>query len=187
MKANTKKINTIRNGFLILMTVAFLITLVVDLVINRKPTWSVIVGSSLILLGGIISPLISSKNKRVLRSIAVFSILIIPYFMVIEWVTNTYFLKIPIYWVLPIGLPISCIWIAYLWLNIGIRYLLHWNVGYCLGVGILLAIPAALVTNNLGNQLSLFDSSAMNSVVMISLLVCGIAGFVLGFFIRSRK
>lgn len=113
MKHSDKKVNVGRKFFWILFFLAFAITAVTNLAIDQQFTWFRIVGSSLIFGGMLLDALLFSKNYRVIHSVSVFTALIIPYFMVLERTVNNYYLDVPIYWLVPIGLPIALTWIAY--------------------------------------------------------------------------
>ncbi|MBO0453380.1 hypothetical protein [Candidatus Enterococcus murrayae] len=176
-----------RKFFWILFFLAFAITAVTNLAIDQQFTWFRIVGSSLIFGGTLLDALLFSKNARVIHSVSVFTFLIVPYFMVLERTINDYFVDAPVYWLLPIGLPIALTWIAYFWINIGIRKLLHWNMGSCLGVASLTAIPAVLITNIVANQTGVFDVLEMSFITIVTLLACGGLGLITGLFMRKRN
>lgn len=187
MKHSDKKVTVARKFFWILFFLAFAITAVTNLAMDQQFTWFRIVGSSLIFGGMLLDALLFSKNYRVIHSVSVFTALIIPYFMVLERTVNNYYLDVPIYWLVPIGLPIALTWIAYFWINIGIRKILHWNMGSCLGIASLLAIPAVLVTNTIANQGSIYNSIEMSFITIVTLLACGGIGLIAGLFMRKRS
>lgn len=186
MKESNKKGSWGRKLFWILFFLTFGITAVTNLAIDHQLTWFRIVGSSLIFAGMLLDALFFSKNARVIHSVSIFTVLVVPYFMVLERTINTYFLDAPIYWLRPIGLPIALTWIAYFWINIGIRKLLHWNMGSCLGIASLLAIPAVVVTNIFANQTNIYSIIEMSFVTIVTLLGCGALGLIAGLFMRKR-
>lgn len=187
MSGLDKKINVGRKFFWILFFLAFAVTGVTNFAIDHGVTWFRIVGSGLIFGGMLLDALLFSKNARVIHSISVFTILIIPFFMVIERTVNDYFVDAPVYWLFPIGLPIALTWIAYFWVNIGIRKLLHWNMGSCLGIASLLAIPTVLITNTIANQTNVYNVIEMSFITIITLLACGGIGLIAGLFMRKRN
>ena len=131
--------------------------------------------------------LLFSKNYRIIHSVSVFTVLIIPFFMVVERTVNNYFLDAPVYWLWPIGIPIAVTWIVYFWATIGTRKILHWNMGSCLGMASLLAIPAVLITNTIANQTTVYNVIEMSFITILTLLSCGGLGLIAGLFMRKRK
>lgn len=187
MKALVKKGNVGRKFFWLLIFLAFAITGVTNLAIEHQFTWFRIVGSSLIFGGSLIDALLFSKNIRFIHFSTVFTVLIIPYFMVLERTINHYFLATPVFWLRSYGLPIALIWIAYLWINIGIRKILHWNMVSCLGAASLLAIPTVLATNTIANQTSVYNIIEMSFITIVVLLSCGAVGLIAGLFMGKYK
>lgn len=189
MKDSDKKGSVGRKFFWILFFLAFAITAVTNLAIDHQFTWFRIVGSSLIFGGMLLDALLFSKNIRFIHFSTTFTVLIIPYFMVLERTINNYFLDTPVFWLRSIGLPIALIWIAYLWINIGIRKVLHWNMGSCLGAASLLAIPTVLATNIIANQTNLYNVLEMSFITIVTLLGFGVIGLITGLFMGkySRK
>ena len=187
MKNSDKKVNVGRKFFWILFFLAFAITGFTNFAIDHQFTWFRIVGSALIFGGSLLDALLFSKNYRVIHSVSVLTVLIVPFFMVIERTVNTYFLDAPIYWLFPIGLPIALTWIAYFWANIGVRKILHWNMGSCLGIASLLAIPAVLITNTIANQTTVYNIIEMSFITIVTLLACGGLGLIAGLFMRKRN
>ena len=107
--------------------------------------------------------------------------------MVVERTVNNYFLDAPVYWLGPIGIPIAVTWIVYFWVSIGTRKILHWNMGSCLGMASLLAIPAVLITNTIANQTTVYNVIEMSFITILTLLSCGGLGLIAGLFMRKRK
>lgn len=177
----------VRKFFWILFILAFAVTGVTNFAIDQQFTWFRIVGSALIFSGSLLDALLFSKNYRVIHSVSVFTVLIIPFFMVVERTVNNYFLDAPIHWLWPIGIPIALVWIAYLWINIGIRKVLHWNMGSCLGAASLLAIPTVLATNTIANQTSVYNIIEMSFITIVVLLSCGAVGLIAGLFMGKYK
>lgn len=187
MKDSDKKGSVGRKLFWILFILAFAITGVTNFAIDQQFTWFRIVGSALIFGGSLLDALLFSKNYRVIHSVSVFTVLIIPFFMVVERTVNNYFLDAPVYWLWPIGIPIAVTWIVYFWATIGTRKILHWNMGSCLGMASLLAIPAVLITNTIANQTTVYNVIEMSFITILTLLSCGGLGLIAGLFMRKRK
>ncbi|MDO1604695.1 hypothetical protein Q2T76_01345 [Lactobacillus sp. YT155] len=184
---NYKSISTMQKYFRIFWILPITIILITDFAINSHLTWSWIAASSLLFSALLLDTLLFNVTGRLLSTIAIFSVFIIPYLSVIEWSSNLYFLTPKVFWLLPIGIPIAIIWIAYLWLNVIFKFWFNWNIGCTAGMAFLLAIPCALVTNNIANNSSLFTLSSLHPLAIIILIVCSITGFVVGFMLRIRK
>ncbi|MFI3617849.1 hypothetical protein [Enterococcus avium] len=187
MKDSDTKGNVGRKLFWILFILAFAITGVTNFAIDQQFTWFRIVGSALIFGGSLLDALLFSKNYRIIHSVSVFTVLIIPFFMVVKRTVNNYFLDAPVYWLWPIGIPIAVTWIVYFWATIGTRKILHWNMGSCLGMASLLAIPAVLITNTIANQTTVYNVIEMSFITILTLLSCGGLGLIAGLFMRKRK
>ncbi|MQH89253.1 hypothetical protein EI029_23775, partial [Escherichia coli] len=95
MKDSDKKGSVGRKLFWILFILAFAITGVTNFAIDQQFTLFRIVGSALIFGGSLLDALLFSKNYRVIHSVSVFTVLIIPFFMVVERTVNNYFLDAP--------------------------------------------------------------------------------------------
>lgn len=113
--------------------------------------------------------------------------MLIPYFVIIENVSNQFLLDKPVYRSFTIGVPISGVWISYFWILIGVKYILRFNIGLCLGLAFILSIPAVLFTNNIANQNKFFDFDGINSIVAIILMSVGIVSIILGIFFYFQK
>lgn len=187
MKDSAKKGNVARKFFWMLFFLAFAITGVTNLAIDQQFTWFRIVGSSLIFGGSLLDALLFSKNIRFIHFTTIFTVLIIPYFMVVERTINNYFLATPVFWLRSLGLPIALIWIAYLWITIGTRKVLHWNMGSCLGAASILAIPTVLATNTIANQTGVYNILEMSFITIVVLLGCGAVGLIAGLFMGKYK
>lgn len=184
---NYKSLSTMQKYFRIFWILPIAITLITDFAINRRLTWSWIAASSLLFSALLLDTLLFNVTGRLLSTIAIFSVFIIPYLSLIEWSSNLYLLNSKVFWLLPIGVPISIIWIAYLWLNIVLKFWFDWNIGCTVGIAFLLAIPCALATNNIANNSDLLNLSSLHPLAVIILIVCSITGFVVGFMLRIRK
>ncbi|MGG5371656.1 hypothetical protein IGI67_003325 [Enterococcus sp. AZ196] len=161
---------------------ANLITSAIDLLLNHRYTWFLLVGTSLFFFWAFLDVLLFSKNNRILRSASLFSIMLIPYFVIIENVSNQFLLDKPVYWSFTIGVPIAGIWISYFWILLGVKYILRLNIGLCIGSAFVLSVPAVLFTNNVANQNNFFGFDGINPIVAIILLSVGIVSIILGIF-----
>lgn len=75
--------------------IGILISTIVDLVINRRLTWSLIVGAGVLYLYITVMAAVFSKKKKVLIATFVSSVLVFPFLSVIEFVVNENYLMNP--------------------------------------------------------------------------------------------
>ena len=123
-----------------LSLIAILVCIICDLAIFGKFTWSIITTSSIIFFWLVLIPMIKLGKKGINRSLAILSILIIPYLYVlsISIKENTIF---------TIGVAMSIIAIIYVWCIFWIFKLLQKRKIKAIGITLLLSIPFYLIVN----------------------------------------
>ncbi len=119
---------------------AIFVCIICDLVIFGRLTWSSITTSAILFTYATLLPLLTFGKRGIGRSLAVFSILLIPFL---------YTLSIAIQEanIFHIGLPLAIIAIIYFWCIFGIFQLTKSNILRFIAFVLLLSIPASLVVN----------------------------------------
>lgn len=112
-----------------------------DMAVSGTFTWSLYAITSIVFLWLIVIPLFQFKKNNVCMSLISLSIFIIPFlFLLNKIIGGTKFM-------LPIGIPVSLIAIAYMWgvyLLFSVKKALKWNMA---AISILLGIPVSLIIN----------------------------------------
>lgn len=168
--------------------IGIVVCLIVDIAINRRLTWSIIVDAGVIYLYVCALPAILSKKHKVIKIMAAASILVLPLLYIIKSVINKNYVNKPLSWFGEIALPISLIWIGILWITILIRYLMKLNIWNTIGIFTLLAIIGNALTNSIAGHVTLKDVyiTDMEWIDSIVYLVSSIICFIIGYR-RKRK
>ena len=125
--------------------IAILVCLIVDLAVNKKITWSLIVGSSCLFADTVIYVLSTCKKNKGCIAMAVISIGTFCLLSVIQ-ITRYYLMGTGTFWFFRYGLPILLSWLGVLWLPLLIRKFLKWNIWDCAALLLLLAIAGNYAT-----------------------------------------
>ncbi|MCI8591908.1 MAG: zf-HC2 domain-containing protein [Lachnospiraceae bacterium] len=129
----------------VLSFIAILVCLIVDLAVNKKITWSLIVGSSCLFADTVIYVLSTCKKNKGCIAMAVISIGTFCLLSVIQ-ITRYYLMGTGTFWFFRYGLPILLSWLGVLWLPLLIRKFLKWNIWDCAALLLLLAIAGNYAT-----------------------------------------
>ena len=129
----------------VLSFIAILVCLIVDLAVNKKITWSLIVGSSCLFADTVIYVLSTCKKNKGCIAMAVISIGTFCLLSVIQ-ITRYYLMGTGTFWFFRYGLPILLSWLGVLWLPLLIRKFLKWNIWDCAALLLLLAIAGTYAT-----------------------------------------
>lgn len=168
--------------FVGIILIAIAATALVDFIINRQLTWSLIVLASVVFAGLLLGSLFFNHRNKVLGFLSVFTLLIVPFLWIIETVINQYLISIPIYWLTSLALPITGIWLIAFWTPVVARKLGHVRILFCLALLFLLSMPAVILTNMWANEFNLWSALAMSFFGLIGLSasagVCAIGGFI---------
>lgn len=146
------KKKTLNIVIMIPFLIGIIACVIVDFALERRLTWSLIVIGGCIVGYLVTAALVFGGKYRVIKMLLVVSILVIPYLYIIERVAN-YYEPTPIYWVTSFGVPVSLIWLLFIWLLVLIRKITHINVWLMTGIGILFFYFAEGETNSLVDQL----------------------------------
>lgn len=146
-------------------------SIIVDLVINKGLTWSLIVTSSVVLVCFTTFVIIKSKKNKIIKGLLCLSILVIPLLGVIQFVVYQYLDKTSGIWLWNMGLPITFIWLVIMWSCVAVQKLFKLNWAFAVAFMILLSIPGNLLTNIISNS---FDWVS----IVVNIFSSVIAGFV---------
>lgn len=180
----TKAVSALKSGLMVLLILGIIVNVIVDLAVNRRITWSIIVIASVIVAMCTAALLIWGGKNKGLKSVTCVSILTIPLLYVIA-----YYCRASGYdgsWFSAVAVPVSLIWIVILWAGIFSYKVLKWNFWGAVCVSLIFAIPGNLWTNALANQVTLV--SQMKSLdTMINSLAYGATAIVLFVIALIRK
>lgn len=135
--------------------IAVLVSFIVDIAVNRRLTWSLIVDAGIAYAYACGLPLAISKKNKIVKTTAAASILLLPLLYIIEYVVNDNYLSRPVYWVKEYALPIGALWVVIVWATILIIRFTKVNIWTAIGIFLLLATVGNAVTNAIANQATL--------------------------------
>ncbi|URZ00528.1 hypothetical protein [Clostridium felsineum] len=167
--------------------VSILSSFIVNLSVNHYLSWFYIVACSEILAGVFIGILIFKKENKIISAIASLSIMIIPFFLIIEKVVNKYFLNSPVFWVKKYALPITSVWLVVIWIGIFAFKKFKINILFCFTIIFILAIPASMVTNQLANRNNVKNVFADNCINTLCYGILAILSLIIGILIKFKN
>lgn len=124
----------------LLSFIAILVCIICDLAISSRFTWSIITTSSIIFAWLVLVPIIMLGKKGISRSLAMLSILVIPYLYILS-------ISIKENAIFTIGVAMSIIAIIYAWCIFWIFKLLQRRKIKAIGIALLSSIPFYLMVN----------------------------------------
>lgn len=188
-KAFTKtKIMYLWKGiFLSVGILGILVSFIVDLAVNGKLTWSILVDVSVsFAYASILTAMYVRKNKVIKTSLVV-SVMILPMLYIMEKVINKNYMDQPIAWFQHIALPITIIWLVIIWIMILTKKfskLRFWNMA---GVFVLFVMFGSAFTNSIGSKAPIYDYREnfewINTIIYV---VCATVCFVIGYVKKDR-
>lgn len=143
----TKRLYLIRGIIWSFFALGILTCFIVDIAVNRKLTWSLIVDASIIYASLCIAIMIYCKQNKFLKSSLTGSLLLLPLLWCIKYTVVNILQIQDVKWFSQIALPITIIWLVIMWICIGVRYLLHANLWTVIGIMLILAIFGSAGTN----------------------------------------
>ncbi len=185
----TKKMYLIKGIALSIGIIGILVSFIVDLAVNHKLTWSLIVDASTLYVYAAGLTAVFSKKNKIINSTLVSSILILPLLYIIEYVTNKNYLINPIYWFKTYALPITFIWLAIIWITIFIKKCIKLNIWYTLSILFLLALLGSASTNAISNQISISEVYKVDLewIDSLSYFGCAIIFFIIGHIRKDKR
>lgn len=169
--------------------IGIIVSFIVDIAVNRRLTWSLLVDVSIIYLYACVLPLFSDTGHKIMKSLAAASLFAVPYLYAVEAVINKNYLDPPIYWAGRYALPISIIWIVIIWITVLIRHFAKVNLWTAAGILLLLATAGSMLTNAIARQAALLEiyTEGYEWMNMIIYLLCGILFLYLGHLWKNKR
>lgn len=169
--------------------IGILISTIVDLAMNRRLTWSLIVDAGVLYLYITAMAAVFSKKKKVLIATLVSSVFVFPLLYVIEFVVNEYYLMNPMNWYEIYALPITLIWLSIIWSSILFRRFIKINVWYNLSLMFLLIMIGSIFTNVIVYQVSIYEVYKTNLgwLNFLSTLACAITCYIIGYRRKNKR
>lgn len=184
----TKQMYLLKGILLSIGILGLFVSFCVDVSINRKLTWSLIVDMGILYSYAVLYTAIMIKKYKVFSTTIVASMLLLPMLWGMEAVINSNFLIQPIYWFKEYALPISLIWIVIL-NGIVLFYYLSKKLWYTLGVALILCAAGSILTEAIANHLSIFESLyyGLKWIDAIAYFACGILCIIIGYVKRNKQ
>ncbi len=184
-KSAKRKIVSFQNVLLISFSILLLLGIIVcsicDVAISGTFTWSLYPISSILFVWFVFVPLIKFGRKGTLGSLAVFSILIIPFLCVISKIVDNNL-------IMSIGIRMSSFSIAYLWCVYLIFRGLKERKIIATAFSLLLAIPLCIIINvSLAGMISVSFFDMWDILSFAIIIVSVIALLVIDYFKRHKK
>lgn len=181
--AKTKLMYLLKGIFFASGIISLLTCFIVDIAINKRLTWSLIVDASLIFvfLPAIVA--IYSKKHKFLNTALVSSLLLIPMLYSFALVIQADgFVLQPDSWLIRYAIPISLIWLVILWIFILLVVSAKMNLWNAIGILLLMSIIGSVATNAISRQedLFLFYTDSLEWINSVSYFACAVICFLIG-------
>lgn len=166
-------------GLFAIGIIGILVSIIVNLAVNGCLSWSLIVTGGIAYAYSIGYTFIRSSKRRFIKTLVCITVWLVPYLALIQFVTHKYFNAGV--WLFKIGIPISLIWLAIVWLVILIQRLYKLNFFISLSVLMFFSIVGQYFTNviagsydNFGDYISNFVANSLgNSITAVVFLILG--------------
>lgn len=171
------------------LIIAVCTSFIVNVSVNRKLSWSVIVLDSCVFAAFLLLPLLLRRRKGILLSLGFLTVFILPFLGIIEYMISGSVGADG--WLWGIGFPVSAAWLVVLW----IMYLLYrktqLGVWFYSAISLLLCVPAQFITNYAADVFTdfsrvLVDRYINYTVNAFSLLAAAGICFIIGLY-RKRS
>ncbi|MFA9376982.1 MAG: hypothetical protein ACERKZ_09550 [Lachnotalea sp.] len=185
----TKQMYLLKGIALSIAIIGIIVSFIVDIAVNRKLTWSIIVDLGIVFIYAIIFTAILCKKNKVVKTLAMLSILIVPLLYGIEYVVNTNYLNKSIPWVNEYALPICFIWLGILWLTAIIKYMTKTNIWNMIGILLILTIFGDTITDSIAQNISFTEAflTGVDWIDSIVYLICAILCFIVGALRKDKN
>ena len=137
-----KIVKRIWTGFVLLLSIGVFVCMLVNYAVSREITWALYTAGAAAFAFGIATSLAFGGKHRLLLSMAVLAVLIMPFLMLVQYLSSTNA------WVWPVGFPVAAVSAAALLLAIILFRYTHINRWYCASITVLTALPITLTTNH---------------------------------------
>ncbi len=185
----TKKMYILKGTIFGITLIGLLVSFIVDVAINHKLTWSLIVDVSLVFFAGSISTLFFSKKNKVIRTLLVMSVMLLPMLYGFEAIINTNYLQPPVYWFTTYALPICGIWLVILWATVVFYNYARIGLWNSAGIFLLLTIVGSCWTNMIANRDSFLNlySNNLKWIDLLAYFFCALLCFAIESIFKKRK
>ena len=161
------------NGFAVLLLIGVCVCVFVNYMVSREISWSLYSAGAAVLALGIVTSLTFGGKHRWLLTIAVITVLIMPFLILVQHLSSMRS------WVWPVGFPIVAVSVlALLLITLLFRYT-HINRWYCASIAMLTVAPISLTANHVV-ALYLSESREVWQIVsdIVSVVgICALAGY----------
>lgn len=166
----------------LIFLLAFLACGITNIVIERRLSWSLIVLGALLFAWCAIFMLLYMKKHSWLWALGAICALSIP---LLFWIEFTGPVK---GWVMPLGLPVAGISIAYIAAVLALFHFIPIKKSYKISISIALVIPLSILTNSLTCRFTGQPFQVLQNMASALILLCSaLVFFVLGFMGKGRK
>lgn len=187
--SKTKQMYVLKGILLSIGILGVFVSFCVDIAMNHKLTWSLIVDMGICYAYATLFAVLLSKKHKIRNMILTMSILLLPMLWAMEYIINANFLVRPYFWFEKYALPISLIWILILNTIVFIYYRLK-NIWYTLGIVLILSAIGSIATDYLASNLTYHEVSFINSlnwIDAVAYFICGILCILIGFKRKINK
>lgn len=163
--------------------IGILVSFIVDIAVNRKLTWSLIVDASVLYIYAAALTAVFCKKGKIIMTTLVSSILVLPLLYIIKIVVNKNYIIDPYDWFQLYALPITLIWLAIIWFVILVRKLFKLKIWSTMGIAFLLGIFGSAFSNAIAIQGSVSElyTNHLEWIDSISYFLCAILCFIIGY------
>ena len=183
----TKVVSALKTCLMVMLILGIVVNVIVDLAVNQRITWSIIVIAGVVLAMCTASLLIWGGKNKGIKSLACMSVLTIPVLYVISYYCTAFGYDGS--WFGKVAVPVTLIWLVVLWAGVAVYKVFRWNLWAACSIVMVLAIPANLWTNALASQVSITRQAATIDTVINSLAygACAIVLLVVALIRKNKR
>ena len=183
----TKAVSALKFGLMLMFALGIVVNVIVDLAVNHRITWSMIVIVSIVYAMGIISILIWGGKNRGVKTLAFATAFLIPLIYVISLYCDMYGYDATL--LMRMSRRICLIWIMTVWVGVFVYKVLKQNLWIAVGVMMLLAVFGNLMTNAIANQVSLEEQiQSLDTIInSVAYVATATALFVVGHIRKGKR
>lgn len=165
--------------------IAILVCFIVDVAVNRALTWSLIVDGGIVYAAAIIGMFVKAKRNRVQKSLAVATLLVLPFLYLIQYVVNVNYVNPSIDWFREYALPICSLWFVLIWVIVILQAILHLNLWNLLGCVMIAGLIGSPITTMIATKLP-FAEAYMSNLEFID-SACYVVGAIVAFYLGHKR
>ncbi len=183
----TKVVSALKSSLMVLLILGIVVNVIVDLAVNHRITWSIIVIAGVVLTMCTTALLIWGGRNKGLKAMTCVSLLLLPLLYVISYYCTAFGYDGS--WFRPVAVPVSLMWIAVLWSGIFVYKVFKWNLWGALCISMILAMPVNLLTNALANQVTAAEQMKSLDTMINSLAygACTVILFVIALVRKNKR